>query len=155
MIEEERPFTSPAPGHNRTLQERAIDELDAALEPFADQRDRYLRNAQNAVVQCRETAGAAADVIRLGDAIWHDIERMRLGMSNPYRDTADAMGARAVNFWEPVTTAFAKLRQTLAVFHAAESKRIADQEAENQATLAKMREAAGLQPASAPAASKQ
>lgn len=114
---------------------------------FAQRRDEFVASAGKQIVRDRETAGAAADTIKLANEVWALVDADRRARSDPFRETHLALSGMAAEFWEPVNQAMAGLREQIDAYTAEEDARIAAQQAEQQEALARMRGAASPPPA--------
>lgn len=151
MIPDEAPLHDR--GHNQPPGllplEQAVLELHEMLKEktfdgktFADRKEEFLRAARNAVVRNRDSAGAAADVIKMAAQVWSRLEAERLARSNPYRNIADALVRTADKFWTEVVDAMDGLKDKIDAWTDIEDKRIADQQREQEEEMAKLRGAA-------------
>lgn len=156
MIAEEEPLFGRA--HNQPPGLLPLDQAVLALKElfaeteqeggktFAQRKSEFLMSARNAVVRDRDTAGAAADLVKLAGRIWDRIHAARIERSTPYRDTADALGRAATDFWADVDDAMDGVRAKIDAFTEEEDKRIADQQREQEEQMAAMRAAAAPPP---------
>lgn len=146
MIPDESSATPvPAPvGHNQPPS--PIEVLSAAqaegLRPYEQRRDEFITAARKKQVTDRISAGDAGDIIRLAGEVWAKIDQERRERTDPYRKAADAAKGKADEFWEPVFAELRALRLRLKNWTDAEDKRIADQKAEQDAEMDRMRKAA-------------
>lgn len=150
MLPDENPL--PPSDHNRPPSPvvALVAEQKDALVPFAKRRDELVASASRVQVFDRASAGDAADVIRIANEVFKKIDQDRLDRSNPYRQAADAAKGVVDEFWQAVADALDELRARLNAWTEAEDKRIADQQAEQEAAMNRMREeAAATQLASA------
>lgn len=160
--DEEASYSIAPPGHNSgDMRARAIAELREALElvtrdgkTFETRRAEFLASAARLVVRDRQSAADAADVIRLASEVWAMILTERVSMSDPYRETHLALKRVADEFWTPVAVAMEYLKRQIDDWTAEEDKRIAAQEAEQEAEIARLRALAAPPPEPAPVESE-
>jgi hypothetical protein len=154
MIEEEGPLFEPGRDHNKPpmlleiepartdLREWLTERLQRGDKTFAQRKAEFLRAAGAAVVRNRETAGAAADVIKLASAVKKEIDAERLSRSNPYRQVADALVREIEEFWHEVDAAMERLRDMIDAWTAHEDELIERQRLEQEQEQREMRERA-------------
>lgn len=161
MIPDEQPEHAPR-DHNSPPGllplEQAVEEFDKffALEPingktFADRKAEFLKAAGRAFVRDRESAGKAGDLLKLAKRARDRLQDARFDRSQPYRDTADALGRKCEDLWEDVDTAMDGVRALLKRWTDAEDKRIEDQRLEQEAEMAAKLAAAAPAPPAQPA----
>jgi hypothetical protein len=149
MIEDEVPQPREAVyGDNSgDFHRAALDEHTAFLhdvvqesgKTYERRRSEFLTSASRQVVRDRESAGAAADTIKLAGEVWAEIEAHRKERSEPFRTTHLALTAAAREFWEPVVEQMQGLAEQIDAYTEVEDKRIADQRAEQQRERAALR----------------
>jgi hypothetical protein len=159
VIPDEQPIFGA--GHNSTgllsrdaavadLRELLNERLIGGEITYAQRRDQFIASAKAAVVRNRETAGAAADIVKLARQVWDQIEAARKERSDPYYETQGALKTVADDFWRPVEEALDDLKARIAAWDAEEDARIQAQKDEQARFMAKV---AGGQPGGpAPAA---
>ena len=146
MIPDEQPEHAPR-DHNSPPGllplEQAVEEFDKffALEPingktFAERKAEFLRAGRNAFVRDRESAGKAGDLLKLAKRARDRLQDARFDRSQPYRDTADALGRKCEDLWEDVDTAMDGVRALLKTWTDAEDARIEAQRIEQEAEMA-------------------
>jgi hypothetical protein len=148
--DEEAPFPVASVGHNSgDMRARALAELREQLQlvmregkTFEARKAEFLASAARQNVRDRQSAADAADVIRLASEVWTLILTERVTLSTPYRETHLALKRVADEFWAPVAGAMEVLNDQIDAWTAEEDKRIADQQAEQEAEMARLREAA-------------
>jgi len=160
MIEDEVPQPREAVyGDNSgDFHRAALDQHTAFLhdveqpsgKTYERRRSEFLTSASRQVVRDRESAGAAADTIKLAGEVWAEIEADRKERSEPFRTTHLALTAAAREFWEPVVEQMQGLAEQIDAYTEIEDKRIADQRAEQQRERAALRNPAPAEPASNP-----
>lgn len=152
--DEEAPFPVASVGHNSgDMRARALAELREQLQlvmrdgkTFETRKAEFLASAARQNVRDRQSAADAADVIRLASEVWTMVLTERVTLSTPYRETHLALKAIADEFWLPVTDAMVTLKAQIDAWTAEEDKRIADQQAEQEAEMQRLREAAAPPP---------
>ena len=136
MLEPENPNPRAVAGNNmppspiETLCELQRD----AQTPERRERVRYVTQRANAkTVEDRETAGQAADIIKVATEVETLIETDRVNLTRPYREAADRAKNICDEFLEPLREARANLKQRLDAWNDAEDRRIEEQRAEQEA----------------------
>lgn len=129
--------TGPNRGHNLPPSDHvtAVQDLDEALQPFADRRDQFVAAANRAVLRDRASIGDAGDIIHLARQVWEKIDLLAREARQPFRATAERIKARADEFWQPVFNAHDTLQARIDDWMAEENQRIEDQRAEQEAVL--------------------
>src|SRR3546814_14457546 len=84
----------------KETQTKALEELLAYIVCRADAKD----------IVDRETAGQVGDIIKVANDFMATIERDRIALTKPYRDTADAAKANCDQFLQPLPDALERLR---------------------------------------------
>jgi hypothetical protein len=132
-------------GHNSgaTLLQRARIEQEAALETFAQRKSQFLSSASKQTVRDRQSAADAADTIKLAVAVRKLIDEDRAKRTDPYREVHTNLIGMVDEFWSPVEDSMLNLFNQIEAWNADEDKRIADQKAEQEAEMARMRGGSG------------
>lgn len=157
MIPDETPLDSSdfGRGHNQPPGllplELAVAELKEFIaerpqgmegKTFQQRKEEILKSCKNAVIRTRADVGAAGDLIKIASKVWKKLEEARFDRSQPYRDTADALGRAAENFWDEVTEALSDLHGRIKVWTDAEDQRIEEQRLEQEREMERLRQAA-------------
>lgn len=121
------------------IRERAVGDEG---KTFETRKQEIIRSANNAVLRTRADVGAAGDVIKIAGKVWKRLEASRFERSQPYRDTADALGRVAESFWDDVLEALDGLHAKIKTWTDAEDKRIEDQRIEQEQHMERLRQAA-------------
>lgn len=137
-----------------TMRELALSELRSELhfvaqpggKTFAERKAEFMRSAAAAVVRDRDTAGDAADLVKLAGEVREMIEAKRLERSNPFRDTANALKGVADDFWREVGDAMKEVSCKIDEWDRDEKKRILDQRIEQQRMEDELTKASGVAP---------
>ena len=149
MIEEEIPQSvGSVPGHNsgtmmeqaRAAQREALDDTPRdGGKTFAKRRAEFLASASKQRVIDRETAGAAADTIKLAKEFRELVVADRKDRSEPYRQVHLALSGMEAEFLQPLDDAMDGLAAQIDDYTAEEDRRVAQQRAEQQAEMARLR----------------
>lgn len=124
-------------GHNQPPSEReeALERQAEVLARFEKRRDEFIAAANAGVVRDRDSAGQAADVIRLARQVRDDIETETAKIRRPFRETAELLKHRVDEFWGAAETALEALAQRAKQWKREEDVRIAAQAREQAAAL--------------------
>lgn len=116
--------------------------MPEALERFQKRRDEIIESANRKQVTDRFSAGDAGDIIGIADKVQKLIDAARRELTDPHHHARDLGKAIADEFWSSAEDALAQLRGRLQAWNDDEDKRIADQQAEQDAFMAKMQNSA-------------
>lgn len=124
-------------GHNRppSMRDEALDQQAAMLAGYEKRRDEFIAAARAGVVRDRDTAGQAADVIRLARLVREEIDSKARELRRPFRETADALKQRVDDFWADAEAAITELSARAEAWQRDERKRIEEQRQEQAALL--------------------
>ncbi len=124
-------------GHNRppSMREEALEQQAAMLAGYEKRRDEFVAAARAGQVRDRDSAGQAADVIRLARLVRDEIDAKAVELRRPFRETADALKQRVDEFWLPAAEALDALAERAETWQHEEKQRIEDQRREQAALL--------------------
>lgn len=126
-------------GHNsRAVADAALREIREAMALYANRRDDIVAACARAEIRERADAADAADLIRVAKQVWSRIDDARRAIGDPHRAAAEAVKAEADSFWRPARDAMDKLDAKVACWLDEERQRIAAQQAEQDAAMARM-----------------
>lgn len=126
-------------GHNqRDIRAEMVRDMDDILQQFEARRAQFLKSAAAAVVRDRGTAGDAADLIKLAGKVAEAIEIKRREITDPLRTAAEAVKAKADDFWEPVTREMTRVLALIDSFDKQQTALIEQQQREQEEFLAKL-----------------
>jgi hypothetical protein len=152
VIPDEEPIERATPGHNSgSLEATSVADMREILAGYEQRKDEFLKSAGNAVVRSRETVGDAGDVIHLAAQIWDRIDAQRRVITDPFLEAGRSTKAIADEFWAPVVEAMEELQGKIDDWKLGENKRIADQRAEQDAEMQRLRAPAVTPGSAAPA----
>jgi len=156
MIPDEEP-RRPAPiGHNEPPSpiETVRGQMQDVVDKYRERVSYFAERANAKQVTDRITAGQAGDIVSLAGDLETLIVNDRFAITRPYREAADVGKAIADELWLPVEEALTQLRARLKAWNDEEDVRIETARREEQAFMAKARQAAApaVEPEPAPEA---
>lgn len=124
-------------GHNRppSMREEALEQQAEMLAAYEQRRDQFIAAARAGQVRDRDSAGQAADVIRLARLVRDEMETKAQNIRRPFRETADALKQRVDEFWAEAAEALDELANRAEAWQREEKARIEKQRQEQAALL--------------------